>query len=45
MHAVLEPHVLRQLLVVELERRRHGSIEDIDSLGQHLDLAADEIRD
>ena len=42
-HAVLQPHVLAQVLLVELEGRRERGIEQLDVLGQHLDLAAGEV--
>jgi hypothetical protein len=40
MHAVGQAHRLRQVVVVELERRRGGGVEHLESVRQDLDLAA-----
>ncbi len=42
-HAVRQAHGLRQVLVVELERRRDAGVEHFDLMRQHFDLAADEV--
>ena len=41
---VLQAHRLRQVLVVELERRRLRGVQDLDVVREHLDLAGNEIR-
>ena len=41
---MLEPDGLRQVLVVELERRRQRRIQDLDFVREHFDLAGDEVR-
>jgi hypothetical protein len=38
-HAMREPHGLREALLVERERRRGGSVQDLDLVREHLDLA------
>ena len=43
-HPVSQPGGLGQVFVVELERRRHRGIEDLELLGQHLDRAAFQLR-
>ena len=42
--AVLEAHRLREVVVVELERRRERRVEDLDFVRQHLDLARAQVR-
>jgi len=42
-HPVRQARDLGQVLVVELERRRHARVEDLQPLAQHLDLPADEV--
>ena len=39
-----EAHGLRQVLVVELERRRLRRVQDLDLVREHLDLAGHEVR-
>ena len=43
-HAVLQADRFRQILVVELERRRLRDIEDLDLVREDFDLAAREVR-
>jgi hypothetical protein len=42
-HAVRQARGLRQVLVVELERRRDAGVEHLELVAQHLDLAAGEV--
>jgi hypothetical protein len=42
--AVLEPHLLRDLLVVHQEWRRGGRVQHLDLVREHLDLPALEVR-
>ena len=42
--AVLEAHVLGQILVVHLERRRYRWVQDLDRPRQHFDFARNEVR-
>jgi len=42
-HTILESHILVDVLVVELKRRGQRRVENLDGLGQHLDLAGPEI--
>ena len=37
--AMLEPHGLREIFVIELERRRQRGVQDFDLVREHLDLA------
>ena len=41
---MLQAHRLRQVLVVELERRRLRRVQDLEVVGEHLDLAGHEVR-
>ena len=34
-----QPGGFRQIVVIQLERRRHRRVEDLDLLAQHFDLA------
>jgi len=43
-HAVREPHGLGEIVVVELERRRERSVEDLDFVREHFDLARGDVR-
>ena len=42
-HAVRQAHGLRQVLVVELERRRDAGVQHLELVRQHFDLAADQV--
>ena len=43
-HAVRQPRRLRQVVVVELERRRDARVQHLELVAQHLDLAAGQVR-
>ena len=42
--AVREAHRLREILVVELERRRERGVEDLDVVREHFDFARGDVR-
>jgi hypothetical protein len=42
-HAVRQAHGLAEVLVVELERRRHARVQHFHLMRQHLDLAAHQV--
>jgi hypothetical protein len=42
--AVRQPRRLREVVVVELERRRHARVQHLERMAEHLDLAAREVR-
>ncbi len=43
-HAVRQARGFRQVVVIELERRRDGGVEHRQLMAQHLDLAAGQVR-
>ena len=42
-HAVRQPGRLGEVLLVELERRRHARVQHLELAAEHLDLAARQV--